>query len=177
MSLPLYHPSRWVMLTTDIAAWGIIHASTGYAAHRLSEAFCGRDTWLTRVRRFERSGRLWHVLRVHRWKDRLPEAGGLFQGGVSKRHLPARSDAGLLEFASMTRRAEMGHWMAAAAAPVFLIWNPRWIAIVMVVYGWAINAPFIAIQRYNRLRVEGVMVRRSAARTRSRRGTNGSSIP
>ena len=177
VTLPLYHPSQWVMLTADIAAWGLIHAGTGYIAHRLPDTFCGRETWLTRRRWFEQSGRLWQALRVHRWKDRLPEAGDVFRGGVSKRHLPARTSEGLLAFAAMTRRAEMGHWMAAIASPVFVLWNPRWIAVVMLVYGFAVNAPFIAIQRYNRLRVDAVICRRVAARTRSLRGTSGSSIP
>lgn len=177
VALPLYHPSQWAMLTTDIVAWGLIHAGTGYVAHRLPLSFCERETWLTRPRWFERSRRLWRVLRVHQWKDRLPEAGDVFRGGVSKRHLPSRDDDGLLAFAAMTRRAEMGHWMAAAASPVFVLWNPPWIAIVMLAYGFGVNAPFIAIQRYNRLRVDAVMGRRVAARSRNLRGTSGSSIP
>jgi glycosyl-4,4'-diaponeurosporenoate acyltransferase len=175
--VPVYHPSAWAMLVTDVVAWGVIHGGTGYIAHRLPESLCRRDTWLTRRRRFERSGRIWRTLRVHRWKDRLPEAGDTFRGGVSKRHLPGRDDQGLLEFAALTRRAEMGHWMAAAASPVFAIWNPPWIAIVMVCYGVAVNAPFIAIQRYNRLRVDAAIGRRAAARARNRRGTSGSSMP
>jgi glycosyl-4,4'-diaponeurosporenoate acyltransferase len=175
--LPVYHPSAWVMFATDVVAWGVVHGGTGYIAHRLPDSLCGRDTWLTRCRWFERSGRIWRVLRVHRWKDRLPEAGDTFEGGVSKRHLPARTSEGLVEFAALTRRAEMGHWMAAAASPLFAIWNPPWIAMVMMIYGFAVNAPFIAIQRYNRLRVDAVIGRRAAARTRNHRGTSGSNMP
>lgn len=165
-----------VLVLTDVAAWAVIHAGTGYLAHRLPESFCTHDTWVTRLRGFERSGAIWRRLRVRRWKDRLPEAGDVFAGGVSKRHLPDRSSAGLQQFAAMTRRAEYGHWMCAVASPVFALWNPRWIAAVMVIYGIAVNAPFIAIQRYNRLRIEGVLGRPSA-RSRSARDTTGNSIP
>ena len=69
-----------------------------------------------------------------------------------------------------------------AGGPLFALWNPAPIAVVMLVYGVGINLPFVAIQRYNRLRV--TRVRRSkgsrgasSARTRNDRGTNGASIP
>lgn len=146
----------------NVAAWGAIHAGTGYLAHRLPDARFAHDTWLTRLRPFERSGRLWQVTGVRRWKDRLPEAGELFHGGTSKRHLPDRSPAGLRRFALLTRRAEHAHWWAAAASPVFVLWNPLWIAGVMVAYGFGVNAPFILVQRYNRSRIERVLSRRSS---------------
>jgi len=178
--VPIVHLGNWAMVGIDIAAWGAIHAGTGYLAHRLPESFCRRETWLTTSRWWERSGRLWTVLRVHSWKDRLPEAGNVFEGGVSKRSLPGFDDAGLLQFAASTRRAEIGHWSAAACSPIFLIWNPLWISGVMVAYGLAVNAPFIAIQRYNRLRVSRVLVRRASRRAASARraaDTTGNNIP
>ena len=56
------------------------------------------------------------------------------------------------------------------AGPLFVLWNPPPVAVVMVVYGVAVNAPFIAIQRYNRLRASRVLARasRSSARDASR---------
>ena len=45
-----------------------------------------------------------------------------------------------------------------------MLWNPPWVALVMVGYGLAVNLPFIAIQRYNRTRVERVLARSAAAR-------------
>ncbi|MCU1401623.1 MAG: hypothetical protein JWN62_4732 [Acidimicrobiales bacterium] len=162
--MPLLHLDNWAMFGLDVAAWGAIHAGTGYIAHRLPMSLCERETWLTTIRSWERSGRIWQWARVHSWKDRVPEAGDLFAGGVSKRVLPGRDDAGLRSFAASTRRAEMGHWMAAVASPLFALWNPLWIAGVMVVYGMAVNAPFIAIQRYNRLRVLRLLSRRSSRR-------------
>ena len=114
--MPIVHLGNWAMVGLDIVAWGTIHAGTGYLAHRLPARFCERETWLTTQRGWERSGRVWRVLRVHAWKDRLPEAGDLFTGGVSKRFLPALDDAGLLQFVASTRRAEIGHWSAAACS-------------------------------------------------------------
>jgi glycosyl-4,4'-diaponeurosporenoate acyltransferase len=146
----------------DVVAWGLFHAATGYAAHRLDEGRLGRDGWLLRPRPFEADGRWYrHRLRIHRWKDKMPEAGDLFRGGVSKRRLPAYDVAGLTLFARETRRAELAHWWALCCGPAFVLWNPPVAAGVLAGYGVAVNLPFIAIQRYNRFRVEELIGHRS----------------
>jgi len=171
----------------DIAAWAAFHAGTGYAVHRLSLDRLQRDTWLLRERRFERSGRLYERFGIRRWKDRLPEAGALFAGGTSKRHLGGRDPAALRRFAAETRRAEYGHWAAMACGPLFVLWNPPAVAAVMVAYGVGVNLPFIAIQRYNRARVSRLLAGRastsdpdrsaSAALRRRDGDSSGSSMP
>jgi glycosyl-4,4'-diaponeurosporenoate acyltransferase len=145
----------------DVAAWAAIHAGTGYAVHRLPVRWLRRDGVLFRPRRVENGGRLYERLGIRRWKDRLPEAGAWFAGGMSKRALPDAADGGLERFAIETRRAELGHWLAMACGPLFVVWNPAPVAAVMVVYGVVVNAPFIAIQRYNRARVSRCLERRS----------------
>ena len=82
-------------------------------------------------------------------------------------------------------RSAFAHWLAATGAVLFALWNPPAIAAVMVVYGLTVNAPFIAIQRYNRLRVCRALGRRTgrgstadaAARSRSSLGITGNNIP
>lgn len=185
--MPLIELPRVATFVIDVAVWGCLHAGTGYIAHRIPARVLADDSWLTRERAFERGGRRYESVRIRRWKGRLPEAGDVFEGGVSKRHLAGREDERLQAFVVETRRAEIGHWLAAVVSPVFVIWNTVPIAIVMVVYGVAVNAPFIAIQRYNRLRISRVLSRRSArrmgaseraaARSRNDRGTTGNSIP
>jgi glycosyl-4,4'-diaponeurosporenoate acyltransferase len=149
-------------VVVDMTAWAVIHLATGYAAYRLAEGRLARDGWLLRARRFEAGGRWYRRrLRIDRWKDRLPELGALFQGGVSKRHLPAVDVEGLREFACETRRAELAHWWALSCGLLFLLWNPPVAAVVLVGYGLVANLPFIAIQRYNRFRIQALLERRS----------------
>ncbi|CAA9355821.1 MAG: hypothetical protein AVDCRST_MAG36-2295 [uncultured Nocardioidaceae bacterium] len=149
-------------LAADVLAWGVFHTATGYAAHRLADERLARDGWLLRPRRFETAGRWYRRrLRVHRWKDRLPEAGDLFAGGVSKRHLRATDLAGLQGFARETRRAELTHWWGMCCGPVFALWNPPLATGLLVGYGVAVNLPFIAVQRYNRFRIEALLERRA----------------
>ena len=140
-------------VVVDVVAWGVFHATTGYAAHRLSDAWLDRDRRLLRLRGFESGGRWYrHWLRIDRWKDRLPEAGDLFTGGVSKRQLPGRDARGLQLFVRETRRAELAHWWAMCCGPVFVLWNPPFAAALLIGYGVLVNLPFIAIQRFNRAR-------------------------
>jgi glycosyl-4,4'-diaponeurosporenoate acyltransferase len=147
-------------VVVDIVAWGAFHTVTGYAAHRLDDARLARDGWLLRPRPFEDGGRWYRRrLRIHRWKDRLPEAGDLFRGGLSKRRLPAYDVEGLRLFARETRRAELGHWWALCCGPVFVLWNPPVAAALLIGYGVVVNLPFIAIQRYNRFRIASVVGR------------------
>lgn len=165
--LRLWMPQSWTIVV-DVLAWGFFHAATGYAAHRLGDHRLARDGWGLRERRFEDGGR-WYRRRllIHRWKDRLPEAGALFAGGVSKRELPARDPDGLRLFVRETRRAELAHWWALWCGPLFALWNPPLPAALLLAYGVLVNLPFIAIQRYNRFRTQAILRRleqhRSAA--------------
>jgi glycosyl-4,4'-diaponeurosporenoate acyltransferase len=145
-------------IVVDIVAWGAFHALTGYAAHRLDETRLAREGCLLRQRRFEDGGRWYRRrLRIHRWKDRLPEAGDLFRGGISKRRLSAYDVDGLQLFAREARRAELAHWWAMSCGPVFALWNPPPAAALLITYGVAVNLPFIAIQRYNRFRIAALI--------------------
>ena len=147
MGLPLLiELDAWAMLAANVVFWATVHTGTGYAAHRLPADRLQTDGWLLRVRLFE--PRLYEQLRVRRWKDRVPEAGALFVGGISKRHLPDSIETFVVE----TRRAELAHWWALTAGPVSALWNPLLGVALMVAYGVAANAPFIVIQRYNRPR-------------------------
>jgi glycosyl-4,4'-diaponeurosporenoate acyltransferase len=169
------HLSDPVTVVLDVVAWGLIHAGAGYIAHRTSVAWLSHDRWLFRERRFERGGRLYtDGLRIGRWKDRLPEAGDLFAGGISKRQVTSAGQGGLERFVVETRRAELGHSLAAAPGVLFVLWNPPAVVPVMVAYGLLVNLPFIAVQRYNRIRASRVLRARAARAERDGRGARNS---
>jgi glycosyl-4,4'-diaponeurosporenoate acyltransferase len=145
------------ILVANIVGAGCFHAGSGYLVHRLPLDRLQRDGWLLSARPFEQDGRTYERrFRIRRWKDHLPEAGALFAGGVSKRHVTRD----LERFAAETRRAEYGHWLAMACAPLFALWNPPLGLALMTIYSVAVNAPFIAVQRYNRQRAQRILTRR-----------------
>jgi glycosyl-4,4'-diaponeurosporenoate acyltransferase len=149
-------------VAVDVVAWAAIGTATGYATHRAPLRRFERDGPFTRLRAFERDGRWYErTLAIKSWKARLPEAGGLFEGGFSKRELRTGADreAVLRRFVIETRRAEVTHWVVMAAGPFFFLWNPWGLALVMVAYGVIANLPCLLIQRYNRARLLRVLAR------------------
>jgi glycosyl-4,4'-diaponeurosporenoate acyltransferase len=150
-----------LVVLADSAVWAGWSAVVGYGAHRLPPRVVARDNRLTRLRAWERSGRAYEAIGIRRWKDRLPEAGAVFGGGVSKRALPGRRVDDLERFAAETRRAELVHWAIPLITPVFALWNPPALFAAMVAYAVVANAPCIAIQRFNRARLTRVLDRRS----------------
>ena len=155
----LFELSPWGLLLANIVGAAAVHAGSGYAVHRLSLARLQHDGWLLRPWPIERGGRIYErKAHIQRWKDRLPEAGALVAGGVSKRHVTRDLDRFVVE----TRRAEYGHWLAIACTPAFALWNPLVGLVLMAVYSVVVNAPFIAIQRYHRQRAQRILTRRQA---------------
>jgi hypothetical protein len=67
----------------------------------------------------------------------------------------------LHRFIRETWRGELCHWCALGCAPVFFLWNPWWADLIMVGYGLLANLPCILAQRYNRLRLQRLLSRRS----------------
>ncbi len=148
------------VIVVDVLAIILMQGAAGYTVNRMPLSMLRYDTWLLRSRPFERGGLLYtQLLRIKRWKDRVPEAGDFFKGGMSKKQLPSPEQGGISRFASETRRAELCHWLAVAPTPLFALWNPPWMVVLVMVSVFGVNLPFITIQRYNRIRAERVLRR------------------
>jgi glycosyl-4,4'-diaponeurosporenoate acyltransferase len=137
----------------DCVAWTAFSAASGLIGAALPESFLRTDSWITRIRPFERNGRFYRErLRIHRWKDRLPETNRFGPGErTGKATLSGRAGVPLLLVE--TRRAEFVHLAILATGPLFLLWNPPLLGGAMVAFGVLFNVPFIAVQRYNRARI------------------------
>lgn len=149
----------------DSAVWAAVHVVAGYLAHRTPDAWLDRDGRWTAPRSWERDGRVYERLGIRRWKRWLPEAGDAFPGGFDKSRLVRTDRDYLRRYARETRRAELSHGLALAAAPAFLAWNPPWLAACMVAYALAANLPCIASQRFNRLRIGRLLARDRSGRS------------
>jgi glycosyl-4,4'-diaponeurosporenoate acyltransferase len=158
-----------VLVAVDLVAWLGVHLGAGYLVHRLPEAPLDHGGWLFRERAWERGGRFYaDVLRIRRWKRWLPEGGDFFPGGFNKAALASLDEAYFRRYARETRRAELGHLLTALPAPLFFVWNPWYLGVLMQLYALVANGPCIASQRYNRLRLERVLARRAATASLAR---------
>lgn len=118
------------------------------------------DAWLARDRGPLRLTRVdtvagYRRLGVQRWARRLPELGGLF--GISKRGLPGRSRDALGGYLVEVRRAEWVHWGSLVSLVPLAAFNPVWLWALFAFLSVAVNAPFLAILRYNRVRLLGLV--------------------
>ncbi len=152
----------------NVLLWAGWSLAVGYVAHRRPVRAFSRDTWLYRVRRFEAGGRLYERWGIRRWKDRLPEAGALFTGGLAKRQLAGHDMAAIERFMAETRRAEWTHWWITGITPAFALFNPPAVMPLIVLYALAVNGPCLVVQRYNRARLGRLL---SGAERRAGRGS------
>ncbi|WP_265593959.1 hypothetical protein [Haloferula sp. BvORR071] len=98
------------------------------------------------------------ALLIKRWKDLVPDGASWFSGGFGKAALTEGSSWNYLRrFRAETIRGESCHWTALLFIPVFFLWNPVWADWVMAGAFAVANLPCIAIQRYNRGRIDRLL--------------------
>jgi glycosyl-4,4'-diaponeurosporenoate acyltransferase len=138
----------------------------GFVGHRLPLKFLETDTCLTRPRIWGED-RQWYnrVLRIKRWKDRLPEAGDFFPGGFRKTSVGGGDCAVMSRFLAETRRAEYVHIAIWLFWLVTMLWTPDWGVLVNLAVGTAFNLPCLWVQRYNRLRLQHLLVLKGQGKT------------
>lgn len=109
-----------------------------------------------RQRDWEENGRFYQRLGIDRWKDLLPTFVG--PKGFAKKRL-VRTDGEYLDrFITETCRAENHHLRAIGSVVVMKLWTPLplWLFLMfLVMLG---NLPFVGIQRYNRPRLQRMLV-------------------
>lgn len=154
----LHLPLFWTIVL-DSVAWSILQPGIGYLSMRFPSSWLDPERWLYRTRSWERDGRLYqHLFKVRRWKSRLPSGGTLFKG-FSMTQVSTRDWDYLETWLTETCRAELCHWLAIVPALLFFLWNPPWLALVMVAYAIAFNAVPIIAQRHNRPRLLALLRR------------------
>ena len=137
----------WILSIAYIAAAGV-------ASHFIGEAL-PRGCFDPRRRPFapwkwEKSGRLYRALRVHVWKDKLPDMSRVAPDMVRKRVSLTGSSAEAERVAVETCVAEVVHWaLMLLSFVIYLLWPQPLGVVLAVLYGLS-HVPFIIIQRYNR---------------------------
>lgn len=136
----------------NMVAWPALQLGVAWVFHHLDAArFDPASRW-ARVGTAEATF-LEKVLRVKRWKDRLPDGATWFEGGFAKARLDRRDGEFLRRFARETMRGEATHWAVLCALPLFALWNPWWGMLINLLAGLVLNLPCIIAQRYNRHRL------------------------
>lgn len=104
-----------------------------------------------------------HLRVYRRWRvpalaRRLPEAGSAF-GGESKKALPGIGADDLGAYLVEVRRGEWVHWLSMLTALPLGLFNPLWLWVAFAFIVVVVNAAFILVLRYNRIRLVSILQR------------------
>jgi glycosyl-4,4'-diaponeurosporenoate acyltransferase len=106
-----------------------------------------------RTQPWENGGEIYRQhLRIDRWKDYLPTFAG--PNRFSKRHLASADPRYLNRFILETCRGESNHWRAVGSVVMMKLWTPFLLWLFLLTIALIGNLPFIAVQRYNRPRLQ-----------------------
>lgn len=166
MTLPVLQLPDQAIVGLCVRGWAAWSFLIGFVGHRLPLNCLETDTCLTRPRPWGED-RHWYdrLLQIKRWKDRLPEAGDFFPGGVRKSSIGGGDWAVMSRFVAETRRAEYVHIAIWLFWVVTILWTPGWGVLVNLAIGTAFNLPCLWVQRYNRLRLQHLLVLQRTGKT------------
>ena len=99
---------------------------------------------------------------IRKWKDHIPTAGPF-----DKRRLKSNSIDYFSLFILETVRAEIAHTLCIIAAMSILVSSPIPMSHTMALFFLMINIPCIMIQRYNRPRLERILIKKGGNITAS----------
>lgn len=149
-----------LIVPVNIFAWLFFHLSISYAFYRAPYRWFEKDNTFFKPKKWENQGKTWDkIFLVRKWKDHLPDGSAIFRRGFRKKSLRQKDEAFLKTFIAESKRAEITHYISMLPAPLFFLWNPLWAGIVMLIYAVAVNVPCIIAQRYNRPRMEKILLK------------------
>ncbi|MDO3411321.1 hypothetical protein QWJ34_16265 [Saccharibacillus sp. CPCC 101409] len=141
------------MIVINTLYWLVCCLGTAHAVRFLPGSWYEKNDWFFAERSFER--KLYKKVRIDRWKDRLPEGGGLWKFQKKTLHEKITleyADKFILE----TKYGEVGHLAMAILGFACIGVNPGDYALMAFMcagINLIVQIPFCLIQRYNRPRL------------------------
>jgi glycosyl-4,4'-diaponeurosporenoate acyltransferase len=149
-------------LFLNIGTWILLFYFVCFSASKLKDSFLAKDYIFTKLLSFEKDGSWFRkYLKIDKWKDRVPELGGVFGDGFQKRSIDLGTKDQLQLFIRETRRAELAHWVMTSGWIITIAFNPLWAIVFNLIFAHIVNFPCLIIQRYNRARLIKVLENRT----------------
>lgn len=151
--MPLFTLSTLPMLVLIFILCPFIQVSAAMICRKIPYSRLNAETFLFRSKKWERNGKIYKKLLVHKWKGLLPDGAKHFKGDFTKKHLLATNSEYLEKFVKESCRAELVHWLGMIPFVIFFLLVPPLVAALLIVYAIFVNLPCIIAQRYNRPRL------------------------
>jgi len=147
-------------LILNALAWIGFHLGIGLGASRIPISWFNPNKGIYRIRSWEKGGKVYQRLyRVRVWKALVPNGSRIYPGAFSIKNLPDASVSYLRRWVQESCRAEFCHALMILPGFLFFIWNSFWFGCLMLAYALLNNLPLIALQRFNRPRVQKLLKR------------------
>lgn len=151
--MPLLHLNTIQMLILIFVLCPLIQVSGALIGRKVPYSRLGADRFLYRCRKWEKNGKIYKKIGVHKWKALLPDGAKHFKGDFTKKHLLDISSEYLEKFVKESCRAEFVHWLGMIPFVIFFLLVPPLVAGILIGYSALVNLPCIIAQRYNRPRL------------------------
>ena len=142
-------------MLVNVVAWLIIHLGGAYLCNQIPGWWLKEEKKWFEEKSWENA--FYKRIKIKWWKDFAPDGSAVFSDSFSKRNLSNRSFFYLHQFFLETKKGEVAHTLTIFPGFLFFLWNPPSVGVVMVLYGFFANLPFLLIQRYNRFRIQRVL--------------------
>jgi len=115
---------------------------------------------LFRTRSWEEGGEIYQRLfKVRSWKAALPELSDFFKKLFPKKKIKAFDTEYLQSYITESCRAELTHFCIIGITLLFPLWAGLSVSLIIIYISVLLNLPFIVIQRYNRPRIQRLLIR------------------
>ncbi len=164
----IFLPDIWALILCFIV-WPVLQVGAALICISLPGRFFSPNSFVFRAHGFEKDGLIYDsIFRVSRWKHLLPDGGMVWRKrGFRKKKLDNFSEENLNRFLVESARGEMTHWLAIFPFWIFWFFTPPYVPWIMLIYALLANVPCIIAQRYNRPRVQRLLQRKAAHRTKT----------
>ena len=136
-----------------------VGAIVGFAFALIPQKFFNIKLWKKSFP-FEENGIFYEkYLKIHLWKDLIPQFSKMFHFGYRKDKIPVRDIVHYEMFMIETIRAEITHMLLIVFSPLYYSYFSKGWALFAVAASIIANLPCIAIQRYNRIRITKIIAR------------------
>lgn len=148
----LRNASPIYIITVDFILGVLWHLLMLFACIYMPSGTFNSNRLMYRKRKWEADGK-WYTqcIKINKWKDFLPQRVG--SDGFSKAHFTSTSKEYVDRFIFETCRGEWNHKMNCFYGIVPLLISPLKYGIAFTLLSLLLNLPFVAIQRYNRIRL------------------------
>jgi glycosyl-4,4'-diaponeurosporenoate acyltransferase len=119
---------------------------------------------------WEKKGKIYNSVRVHDWKDWVPDMSRFVPFMVKKKAALARTPEAMARLIRETCVAEVVHWgLIAVVSPIIACSSGGALGLTLgTAYGVG-NLSFVIIQRYNRPRLREILTRMEERKNRDSR--------